>query len=350
MTEQAHITEKVSVVVPCRNEEKFIGQVLENILKQDYPVELLEVFVVDGDSDDNTPGIIRSYTENHKHIHLLNNPAKVVPYALNQAIRKATGSIILRMDAHSVYPPGYISSLVKGLTTFACDNAGGVWITEPANDSLKARAIAFATSHPFGIGDAQYRLPVKSPKKVDTVPYGCYRKEVFERIGLFDEELVRNQDDEFNARLIKNGGSIYLLPDVKIRYFARENLKKTSKMFYQYGLYKPLVNLKIGVPATIRQFVPLLFLLFILLFSFMSFFDPVYSYFLAVGTGLYLAANLLVSASIVASKPASPALFPFLLAVFPVIHLSYGLGYLLGIFRFLLFRRPLDPTRVNLSR
>ena len=247
---------RVSIIIPCRNEEAFIGKVLENIVHQDYPADLTEVFVIDGKSNDKTAEIIKGYSEKHSFIHYLENPQKIVPFALNKAIKQSSGEIIIRMDAHAVYPNNYVSKLVEGLADYKCENVGGVWITKPGNDSVKAKAIALATSHPFGIGNAYYRLPNQKPKEVDTVPFGCYSRNVFDKIGYFDEELTRNQDDEFNARLIKNGGKIYLLPEIQIIYFAREKLRKISKMFYQYGLYKPLVNLKIGKPATLRQFAP----------------------------------------------------------------------------------------------
>jgi glycosyltransferase involved in cell wall biosynthesis len=342
--------QKVTVVIPCRNEEKYIREVLQNLLVQDYPAELLEVFVIDGQSEDNTGEIIREFAAKNKHIRHMINRRKTVPHALNLAIIQSTGSIILRMDAHSRYPQNYISALVTGLSHFKCDNAGGSWITEPANSSLKARAIADATSHPFGIGNAYYRLEVKSPKKVDTVPYGCYRREVFDRIGLFDEDLIRNQDDEFNARLIANGGVIYLLPDVKIRYFARENCRKTSRMFFQYGLFKPLVNLKVGKPATLRQFVPPLFALFILSFSLLGILHSLFWTGLLLGLSLYLLADMMISASILMSKSRPASVFWLLVAVFPLIHLSYGIGYLAGMVRFVILRRSTPPSNININR
>lgn len=227
---------------------------------------------------------------------------------------------------------------------------GGVWITEPANKSAKAIAIAKATSHPFGIGNAYYRLEMKEPRDVDTVPFGCYNRSVFEKIGFFDEELVRNQDDEFNARLIKKGGKIYLLPDVKIRYFARETFRKTSKMFYQYGLYKPLVNLKVGQPATVRQFVPLALLWFFLVFGPLSFLGYFFFLIFMIGILLYLAANFFVSIALAAKNKDGHQLLFNLLFLFPLIHFSYGYGYLAGIFRFLIFRKRIHHTNVNVNR
>jgi glycosyltransferase involved in cell wall biosynthesis len=338
------------VIIPCRNEEEYIGRVLDNVLSQDYPTRLLEVFVVDGRSDDGTAAIIREYAATHSHIAYLENPEQVVPFALNRAIKRSTGSIIIRMDAHSEYPDDYITSLVSGLDVYKCDNAGGAWVTMPGDDTLKALAIADATSHPFGIGNAYYRLDIKEPRQVDTVPYGCYRRDVFDRIGLFDEELARNQDDEFNARLIRNGGSIFLLPQVKIRYYARKSYRKMSRMFYEYGLYKPLVNIKVGAPATLRQFVPPLFLMSLLVSALLGILNPLFWHLCLLIMGTYLIANLLVSILIILgkSRPASEVLH--LLISFPLIHFSYGSGYLIGSIRFGILRKRIRPESVKPNR
>ncbi len=350
MTSNKAHTHKVSVIIPCRNEEEFIGRVLENILSQDYPANLLEVFAVDGHSDDRTADIIREYASQYPHIQYLENPEQVVPFALNRAIVKSTGSIIIRMDAHSEYPDDYISSLAAALDTYQCDNAGGSWITMPGNATLKAQAIADATSHPFGIGDAHYRLPTREPRQVDTVPYGCYRREVFDRIGLFDEELARNQDDEFNARLIREGGRIYLLPQVKIRYSARKNFRKMNSMFFQYGLYKPLVNIKVGAPATLRQFVPPLFVLSLLSSGILALFSAFFGQLLLLFVTLYFIADLFVSIRLYVGRSRPLGEIPYLLAAFPLIHFSYGLGYLAGLLRFGLLRKRIDPRTVQPNR
>ncbi len=340
----------VTIVIPCRNEKKFISKVLDNVLEQDYPSDKLEVIVVDGDSDDGTAGIIKNYSEKYSQIKYLNNPQKIVPFALNKAIKKATGDIIVRMDAHSEYPLNYISKLAEGLENYDCENIGGVWITEPTNSSIKAKAIAVATSHPFGIGNAHYRLGVEKPRQVDTVPFGCYRKEVFDMIGLFDEELARNQDDEFNARLIKNNGKIFLLPDVKIRYFARESFTKTAKMFYQYGLYKPLVNLKVGQPATLRQFAPPALVLFIIVFGIGSFFSKIVFFTFIAGLLTYGVTDVIVSALVTVKNNKGVTFFVYLKYIFPLIHISYGWGYLKGIFRFYIFRKKIHHSKIKINR
>lgn len=340
----------ISLIIPCRNEEAYIGKVLENIISQDYPVELMEVLVVDGMSSDKTADIIRSYSEQFSFIHYLENPEKVVPYALNKAIRQSKGEVIIRMDAHAVYPNDYVTRLIHGLSEYKCDNVGGVWITKPANSSLKAKAIALGTSHIFGIGNAYYRLNISKPKQVDTVPFGCYNRDIFENIGYFDEDLIRNQDDEFNARLMKKGGSIYLLPDIQIIYFARDKLSKISKMFYQYGLYKPLVNLKVGKPATVRQFAPLVLILFLGVSLGLSFMSNVSLSFFVIGSSLYLLACLLAGFSIWLKNIRQPGLLFYLFILFPLIHFSYGWGYLMGIFRFIIFNKKIHHSKLNENR
>lgn len=340
---------EVSIVIPCRNEENFIGAVLDNILSQDYPQHLIEVFVIDGISDDATCSIVEEYARKYPSIKLLENKYKIVPPALNKGIKAAKGEVIIRMDAHSVYPNNYVSRLVDQLFELKADNVGGVWDTTPQNDSLVAKCIAWATSHPFGIGNAQYRLENDQVKKVDTVPFGCYRRDVFDRIGYFDEELVRNQDDEFNARLIKKGGSIYLVPDVHITYFARPNIPKMAKMFYQYGLFKPLVNRKVGSPATIRQFVPpglVLANLFLLLLM------PFHILFVALFGLMWLMYGggcLYFSLKLALSKNNLSAFF-ILPLVFISIHFSYGIGYVKGIVKHLVVKSNVETNAFDISR
>lgn len=328
---------KISIIIPCRNEEKYIADCIDSIIENDYSNEFIEVFLIDGMSTDNTQTIINQYVKKYSYIKLLFNPQKTVPYALNKGIEQATGDLIIRLDAHSKYPKNYFSQLIHNQQLTNADNIGGVWITEPANNTLIAKAIAVATSSGFGIGNARYRLTnqAKEPFEVDTVPFGCYRKEVFEKIGLFDAELVRNQDDEFNARLIKNNGKIFLVPSIEIVYFARENLSKMFKMFYQYGLFKPLVNKKIGKPATFRQFVPLFFVLFLFSLPFFVFLSKITAFWAIFILVLYFFISILFSTKIALAKN-DFALLGLLPLVFFTIHFSYGFGYINGIFKFLI--------------
>lgn len=327
-------THFVSVVCPVYNEEKFIANCINSIIRQDYPKEYMEVFLVDGMSSDLTRSIIMDYVNRYSFIHLLDNPDKIVPHALNIGIRKAKGDVLIRIDGHCTYPVNYISVLVRNLYELGADNVGAVWNTLPAKNTSLCKAIAVGVSHKFGIGNSLHKVGVKDITETDTVPFGCFRKDIFDRIGEFDEELIRNQDDEFNARIIKNGGKIYLIPDLVIDYYARDSIYKVSKMFYQYGLFKPLVNKKLGFPATLRQFFPLLFVVGLILGGLLSLFLLSVRYIYVVVLLLYLLISL--SFSLIESlKHKDWRLLFFLPWIFLVIHISYGWGYLHGIYKIL---------------
>lgn len=326
----------VSIIIPCRNEAGYIRQVLENIVSQDYPEDRIEVIIADGMSDDGTRGILDEFCAQYSFIRYIDNPAKVVPHGLNAAIRVSAGEVIIRMDAHAVYPLNYITVLVDGLNRYNADNTGGSWITEPGNSSRMAKAIAQATSHLFGIGNARYRLGASRPVEVDTVPFGCYRRSVFDKIGFFDEDLIRNQDDEFNARLRNSGRKIMLIPSVQIRYFARNTLRKMIRMFYQYGLFKPLVNRKTGKPATWRQFFPPLLLAGCISGAILACFSTL-ALIIVLALGIMYLISILFFSVVIALRSGMALFFPLIL-VFPSIHFSYGAGYWVGIFRFLIFR------------
>jgi hypothetical protein len=276
----------------------------------------------------------------------VNNDKEVTPAAMNIGIAAASGSVIVRMDAHVEYPGNYISSLVNLLEQSGADNVGGVCRTLPANDSAMAKAIAVGMSHPLGVGNSHFRIGSAEDRWVDTVPFGCYRREVFDRIGLFDEELVRNQDDELNLRLIKHGGRILLSPQIVCKYFTRDSLTKLWRMYYQYGYFKPLVVRKVGGVMTLRQLAPPLLVLCLAitalagLLSLAVLSSPwklVALTAFALMTGGYL---LVIGAFAArAAHKHGPAVAAALLGVFPTLHVSYGLGYLQGVVEFLVFRR-----------
>lgn len=337
----------VSIIIPCRNEVNFISKVLDNIINQDFDKDCMEVLVVDGQSTDQTESIIKEYTTKYSYIRYLNNPHLTVPFALNQAIKESKGDVLIRMDAHSEYPVNYISKLTENLFLLDADNVGGIWNTVAGKKGLISESIALATSSLFGIGNAHYRLGTDIPKIVDTVPFGCFRRDIFERIGLFDTELTRNQDDEFNARIIQNGGKIYLIPDVEIKYYARSTWSKMSLMFYQYGLFKPLVNRKLKKPATIRQFFPLGFIM-LLCWILITPFIWMPAFLLGVFTLTIYSILNIVTSFLLAKKSNNYALLLTLPITFVLIHTSYGWGYLIGIVRFQLFRKKV--SQIGLSR
>jgi len=339
----------ISIVLPCRNEERYIGACLQSILSTTYPLDRIELLVVDGMSEDRTRDIVADFERRSPAIRLLENRRCITPAALNVGIRAATGEIIMRMDAHVVYPVHYIPRLIEALLTSDADNVGGVIITLPADQGTIARAIAVGLSHPFGVGNSYFRIGVGAPRWVDSVPFGCFRREVFERIGLFDEDLIRNQDDEFNLRLIKYGGRILLLPDVVSYYFARRSLADLVRMYYQYGYYKPLVARKVDGVMTLRQLVPGLFVLTLASTAALAPVLPLLPVTIGVA-GAYLAA--LCGCVIAAVRRHGWRCALALAAVFPAVHFSYGIGSLRGAIDHLLQRRSSrrDPTVIPLSR
>ena len=340
----------VSVIVPCRNEESFIAASLESILGNTYPKGRVEILVVDGLSEDGTRSIVSHYVAQHPAVRLLDNVGKTTPRALNVGIAAATGDIIMRMDAHATYPPDYIAGLVEWLGKSGADNVGGVCMTMPADESSVAHAIARGLSHPFGVGTSYFRIGTSAPRWVDTVFGGCYRRDVFARIGLFDEQLIRNQDDEFNHRLIARGGRILLVPDVVSYYYPRSSLAQLWRMFYQYGYFKPLVALKLGRIGTGRQVVPMVCLGLLVGLSVASIASPVARFMLMLLVALYLSADFAVSFAVGLSSGLRCA--GWLMLVFPTLHVSYGMGYMRGIFDFVIRgKRPdIATNAIPLSR
>lgn len=327
----------LSVVCPIYNEEKYIAKCIESLLKQDYPKDDLEILFVDGMSNDKTREIIASYTKRYPFIKMLDNPKKIVPYAMNAGIIASKGDIIIRLDGHVEYPTNYFSALVHNLKELDADNVGALCETLPCGTSSKELAIAEALSSSFGMGNSYFRIGCNEVRRVDTVPFGCFKREVFDKVGLYDNELIRNQDDELNGRIIKNGGKIYLIPSIVTKYYARDKIRKVRKMFYQYGLYKPLVNKKLGSPATVRQFFPLVFVLGLFLGAGLSCISRIVAVLYAAVLVLYLfLACSFTLKSIV--KTGIMGLIIYQPFIYLTIHLSYGWGYLFGIFKILLHK------------
>ena len=325
----------LSVICPIYNEESRIEECILSILAQDYPKEDLEVLFVDGQSSDLTRDIIANYMLNYTFIKLLDNPKRIAPAALNIGIRASSGDIIMRLDAHAKYPANYFSLLVSKLKESGADNVGGVCRTLPAKDTSVCRAIAHAMSSPFGMGNSYFRIGSDHEMWVDTVPFGCFKREIFDKIGLFDEELVRNQDDEFNGRIIKNGGRILLLPEVVVDYFARDSLTKTAKMFFQYGLFKPLVNHKLQKPTTLRQFIPPLFFAGLIAGGLLSVFSKTILWIFVSVIVLYVLCCFVFGRNRERVWP-DVLWMPF---TFSAIHLSYGCGYWVGILKMISHRK-----------
>jgi glycosyltransferase involved in cell wall biosynthesis len=339
---------RVSIIIPCRNEAGYIAHCLNSILASDYPQDQLEILVVDGRSTDGTREILAEYRSEHASIRLLDNPQGTTPTGLNLAIQASSGSIVIRMDAHVLYPADYISRLVRGLEESGADNVGGVLETVPADSTPMARAIALGMSHRIGVGNSLFRVGTAERCEVDTVPFGCFRRDIFSRIGLFDEELIRNQDDEFNFRIIVRGGRVLLLPNVSCRYFARRSLRQLSRMYYQYGYFKPLVARKIGRIMTLRQLLPAVLVTSLAASALGALWLDSARAALALVLGTY--GFLVLVAALATARSHGVRCAAAFAAVIPTLHFSYGIGFLLGIRDHLLTRSAPRLSSLGLSR
>lgn len=322
----------LSVICPVYNEKKYIAQFLSSILQQDFPKNDLEIILVDGMSNDGTREIIADMMSRYPFINMIDNPQRIVPFAMNYGIGVAKGDIIMRLDAHASYSSNYFSTLVNGLKRLKADNVGSVCKTDVLHKTLKALAIREVLSHPLGVGNSTFRIGTDREQEVDTVPFGCWPKTTFEKFGMFDERLARNQDLEYNKRIIRGGGHIYILPQTCCTYYARETYKALAKNNYSNGYWNILTVYLTKTLSSLswRHFVPLLFLLSLILpLLFGIIWWP-----LALVAPLSFLSYLLVLSIVCFHISSQKQIhFGYLLASFVVLHLSYGWGSLRGIIR-----------------
>jgi hypothetical protein len=264
--------------------------------------------------------------EGRPRVRVIDNPRRITPCGLNAAIRASSGEVIVRMDAHVHYPPWYVSRLVAALEESGVESVGGMIETIPANDSATAGAIAVGMAHPFGVGPSRFRVGTGQRRFVDHLPFFCCRRDIFERIGLFDEELLRNQDGELSSRLRRQGGRILLVPEVVSYYYARETLGKLARTLYQYGYFKPLSARKVGRIMTVRQLVPPAFVAALAASAAMSLVSAMAA---AVFLGIVAVYALaVVGCCAAAARRHRPGVALALAAVFPIMHVTYGFGFL----------------------
>lgn len=252
----------VSIIVPCYNEELTIGLVLEAICLQTFPLADMEVILCDGISNDGTRDKVDEFCRTHPDlaVRVIDNPKRIIPAALNLGIKAAGGEYIVRLDAHSIPCPDYVERCLTDLQSHLGENIGGVWEIKPGDSSCLARSIAEAAAHPMGVGDARYRFGAINGE-VDTVPFGSYRRDLFDRIGFFDETLLTNEDYELNVRIRQSGGRVWMNPDIKTAYIARASIGDLSRQYFRYGFWK--ARMLVRYPSTIkwRQALPPLFVL-----------------------------------------------------------------------------------------
>ena len=320
----------VSVLMPVRNEASFLNRSLGAVLAQDYPRERMEIIIADGRSQDGTREIIKTACEKNPTVTFVDNPEKIVSTGLNAALRLAKGEVIVRVDGHCEIARDYVRRCVSHLTEDKVDGVGGP--LETVGETYAAQAIAAAMSSRFGVGGSAFRVGAKEAGLVDTLAFPAYKRETIRRAGDFDEELVRNQDDEYNYRVRKLGGRILLAPEIRSRYYSRASLTKLWNQYFQYGYWKVRVTQKHPRQMMPRQFVPALFVIALMLLLITMPFFMVSELLLAAMLLAYAILNL--TASVLAARKTQWRILPLLPIAFTIIHFAYGSGFLFGLARF----------------
>ncbi len=318
----------VSIVIPCYNEEKTIRELLQAICAQTYPASGMEVVIADGLSSDNTRRVIKDFQANNPQLKVtvVDNPQRIIPAGLNAAVRASHGEIIIRLDGHSKPYPDYVAKCVSALEKKLGDNVGGVWEIKPSRETPLAACIAVAAAHPLGVGDAQYRLG-KQGGAVDTVPFGAFKRSLFDQLGGFNEELLTNEDYEFNTRIRQNGGVVWLDPSIRTIYLARGDLSELAKQYFRYGYWK--LKMLRRFPGTLRwrQALPPLFIGSLLALGIFALFFPLIRYLLALEVVTYLAI-LVVFGAIIARKVHRIGCIIGFPAAIATMHVCWGAGFI----------------------
>jgi glycosyltransferase involved in cell wall biosynthesis len=335
----------VSILIPARNESRYITRCLDSVLGQDYPRERMEVIIADGMSTDRTREILQQHATNDPRVRVIDNPAGVVPSGLNVALAVARGEIIVRMDAHTEYAPDYVRQCVTVLRETGAENVGGPARTRA--ETYWERAIAAAYHSRFSCGGARFH-DVDWEGLVDTVTYGCWRKATLDQVGYFDEELVRNQDDEHNLRLSRAGGTVWQSPRIRSWYRPRGSLSALFRQYMQYGYWKVRVIQKHRLPASVRHPIPAVFLV---LLATLTLAAPFWQPALWIWIGLLSCYSLGVAmASLLTAWRAGWDLSPVLPTVFWCYHFGYAYGFLRGLWDFVLWGRRSQPSFTALTR
>ena len=338
----------VTVIMPIRNEADFIERAIRSILDNDYPAEKMEILVVDGMSDDGTREIAARLSKTDSRVMMLDNPKRIAAAAMNIGLNAARGDLFIRIDGHVEIPADFITKSIRCLHEHPQAWVAGGYIKTVA-DSFTGQAIASAMRSPIGVGNSRFRLG-DYEGWVDTLAFGAHHKWVVDRIGYVDEELVRNQDDEFNLRINLAGGKIWMSKAIQSTYFSRGSLRKLWKQYFQYGFWRIRTLQKHKRPASFRQLVPLLFVLSLLLPGLAGFLWKPLWILLAIEAAFYVL-GLFVGAFDVGRK-SGWRYAPIAPIVFAILHFAYGLGSLWGIVRFSILRGSgmKKPEEMQMSR
>ena len=319
---------KVSIIIPCYNEQNTIRPLLEALRNQTFPRTDVEVIISDGMSTDGTRDEIAAFQRDFPDLTvcLVDNTLRTIPSAVNRALEVSRGKIVVRLDAHSKPYPNYVEKCVSLLEAGVGDNVGGVWEIHPGANTWIAHAIAAAAAHPLAVGDALYRH-AKRATEVETVPFGSFKRSLIDRVGKFNETLLTNEDYEFNVRVKKAGGRIWLDPSIRSVYFARSTLMELIRQYWRYGFWKWRMlrhNLR---TLRWRQALPPLFVLSLLGLTILSLFMQSARWLLMGELFLYFFA-LILAGGVAAFQQKRFNLLPGLVLVIPVMHISWGMGFL----------------------
>lgn len=336
----------VSIVVPCRNERATIERALSSMLAQQGVAGEIEILVADGRSNDGSRDMLDQLAQANGRVRVIDNPGLIVSTGLNLAIEAARADVVVRMDTHSEYANDYVACCLHALETSGALNVGGPALTRADGYFQSANALAYRS--PFSVGGARFHDP-NYEGWVDTVTYGCWRKETLVRLGLFDEGLVRNQDDELNLRLIRSGGRIWQTPKIRSWYRPRGSWNALFKQYLQYGYWKVRVIRKHRLPASPRHLVPGLFVgLLIVLGGAAIVWPSAGMAFAAIG--LIYVATLVLASLAICRRAGKWKYTPVMPAVLAAYHLGYGLGFIAGLIGLLFPRRDAPRTFSNLTR
>ncbi len=331
---ESGVIPEVSLVIPCRNEVRHIRACLSAIREFEAPPGGFEVLVVDGMSADGTREVVREIAGEDPRVRLVDNPERTTPHALNIGLKAARGTTVVRIDAHTRYSPDYLVACLETLQKTGADNVGGPWVA--VGTGYVQRAIAAAFSSGFAVGGGRsHRSDYEGP--VDTVYLGCWPKHVLEGIGGFDEELVRNQDDELNLRLSRAGGRIWQSPRIRSWYTPRDSLRLLLRQYFQYGYWKVRVIQKHRLPASVRHLIPGGFAGALLGLAVLATVWAPSRAALLLLVGLYVMAAGL--AAVITAARSEWSILPLLPVVFACYHLGYGFGFLAGVWDFLVLRK-----------
>ena len=323
--------QKVSIIIPCYNEQSTIRLLLDALLEQTFPRADMEVIIADGMSTDNTRDVITAFQKDHSDldVRIVDNTLRSIPSAVNRAIEASQGEIIIRLDAHSKPYPDYVAKCVAAHKENRGDNIGGVWEIQPSADTWIAKSIAVSGAHPIGVGDALYRHATQTAE-VDTVPFGSFKRELFDRLGFFDESLLTNEDYEFNTRIRKAGGRIWLDPSIRTVYYARSTLLELARQYWRYGYWKRQMLRRNANTLRWRQALPPLFVLSLFVLAVMSVVFRPAGLFLASELIVYFIILFLFGLQAVYRNGNQYLLIGLPLAV-SVMHISWGSGFLWSI-------------------